>query len=33
VMTLAHPRATLAALRNRARNIRPIEPERAVAGG
>jgi flavin-dependent dehydrogenase len=33
VVSLAHPRATLAALRNRARNIRPIEPERAVAGG
>jgi flavin-dependent dehydrogenase len=33
VVSLAHPRATLAALRARARNIRPIEPERAAAGG
>ena len=33
LMSLAHPRATLAALRARARNIRPIEPERAAAGG
>ena len=31
--SLAHPRATLAALRARTRNIRPIQPERAVAGG
>ncbi|HEV2269149.1 MAG TPA: FAD-dependent oxidoreductase [Steroidobacteraceae bacterium] len=31
--TLAHPRSSLAALRARARNIRPIQPERAVAGG
>lgn len=33
VVSLTHPRATLAALRTRARNIRPIEPERAAAGG
>jgi flavin-dependent dehydrogenase len=33
VVSLAHPRATLAALRARARNIRPIQPERAAAGG
>jgi flavin-dependent dehydrogenase len=32
-VSLAHPRATLAALRARARNIRPIQPERAAAGG
>ncbi|HUN71761.1 MAG TPA: NAD(P)/FAD-dependent oxidoreductase [Steroidobacteraceae bacterium] len=32
-MTLAHPRTSLAALRARARNIRPIQPERAAAGG
>jgi len=31
--SLAHPRASLAALRARARNIRPAEPERAAAGG
>lgn len=31
--SLAHPRAALAALRARARDIRPIQPERAVAGG
>ena len=31
--SLAHPRTTLAALRARARNIRPIQPERAAAGG
>ncbi|MGH8318348.1 MAG: NAD(P)/FAD-dependent oxidoreductase [Steroidobacteraceae bacterium] len=29
--TLAHPRRSLAALRARARNIRPVEPERAAA--
>ncbi|MGA9367759.1 MAG: tryptophan 7-halogenase, partial [Steroidobacteraceae bacterium] len=33
IASLAHPRATLAALRARARNIRPIQPERAAAGG
>jgi flavin-dependent dehydrogenase len=32
-MSLAHPRSSLAALRARARNIRPIPPERAAAGG
>jgi flavin-dependent dehydrogenase len=32
-VSLAHPRATLAALRARARNIRPIQPEQAAAGG
>lgn len=31
--SLAHPRASLAALRARARNIRPTGPERAAAGG
>jgi flavin-dependent dehydrogenase len=31
--SLAHPRASLAALRARARNIRPVEPERTAAGG
>jgi flavin-dependent dehydrogenase len=31
--SLAHPRASLAALRARARNIRPAELERAAAGG
>ncbi len=31
--SLARPRTTLAALRTRARNIRPVEPERAAAGG
>lgn len=31
--SLAHPRASLAALLARARNIRPIRPERAAAGG
>jgi flavin-dependent dehydrogenase len=33
VASLAHPRVTLAALRARTRNIRPVEPDRAVAGG
>jgi len=33
VVSLAHPRATLAALRARARNIQPIQPERLAAGG
>jgi hypothetical protein len=33
VMSLVHPRTSLAALRARARNIRPIQPERAAAGG
>ncbi len=33
IFSLAHPRATLAALRARARNIQPIQPERAAAGG
>jgi flavin-dependent dehydrogenase len=33
VVSLAHPRATLAALRTRARNIRPLQPERAAARG
>jgi len=32
-MSLAHPRASLAALRARARNIRPIQTEQAAAGG
>jgi hypothetical protein len=31
--SLAHPRTSLAALRARTRNIRPVEPERAAAGG
>jgi flavin-dependent dehydrogenase len=31
--SLAHPRASLAALLARARNIRPMRPERAAAGG
>jgi flavin-dependent dehydrogenase len=31
--SLAHPRASLAALRTRARSIRPVQPERAAAGG
>jgi flavin-dependent dehydrogenase len=31
--TLAHPRRSLEALRARVRNIRPVEPERAAAGG
>jgi flavin-dependent dehydrogenase len=31
--SLAHPRATLTALRARMRNMRPVEPERAAAGG
>jgi hypothetical protein len=31
--SLAHPRASLAALRGRLRNIRPIRPEQAAAGG
>jgi flavin-dependent dehydrogenase len=31
--TLAHPRRSLAALLARVRNIRPVEPERAAAGG
>lgn len=31
--SLAHPRSSFAALRERARNIRPVQPERAVAGG
>ncbi|MDE2262193.1 MAG: tryptophan 7-halogenase [Gammaproteobacteria bacterium] len=31
--SLAHPRATLAALLARARHIRPIQPEQAAAGG
>jgi len=31
--SLAHPRASLAALLARARNIRPLQPERATAGG
>lgn len=31
--SLAHPRASLAALLARARNIRPLQPERAAAGG
>ncbi|MGH8169950.1 MAG: NAD(P)/FAD-dependent oxidoreductase [Steroidobacteraceae bacterium] len=33
VTSLAHPRASLAALLARARNTRPIQPERAAAGG
>ena len=33
VTSLAHPRASLAALRARARDIRPVRPERAAAGG
>jgi flavin-dependent dehydrogenase len=33
VSSLAHPRASLAALRARARNIRPVAPARAAAGG
>jgi flavin-dependent dehydrogenase len=33
LVSLAQPRVTLAALRARTRNIRPAEPERAVAGG
>jgi flavin-dependent dehydrogenase len=33
VASLAHPRASLAALRARMRNVRPIQPERAAAGG
>jgi flavin-dependent dehydrogenase len=33
ITTLAHPRRSLAALRARVRDIRPIEPERAAAGG
>jgi flavin-dependent dehydrogenase len=33
VASLAHPRASLAALRARMRNIRPMQPERAAAGG
>src|SRR6185437_9240313 len=33
VSSLAHPRAALAALRARARNIRPVETARAAAGG
>ncbi|HEX5209972.1 MAG TPA: NAD(P)/FAD-dependent oxidoreductase [Steroidobacteraceae bacterium] len=33
VSSLAHPRASLAALRARARNIRPVETARAAAGG
>ena len=32
-MSLAHPRATLAALCTQARSIRPVQPERAAAGG
>lgn len=32
-VSLAHPRASLAALRARMRDIRPIQPERAAAGG
>jgi flavin-dependent dehydrogenase len=32
VNTLAHPRRSLAALRARVRNIRPVQPERAAAG-
>jgi hypothetical protein len=32
-ISLAHPRASLAALRARARSIRPAGPERAAAGG
>jgi flavin-dependent dehydrogenase len=32
VNTLAHPRRSLAALRAHARNLRPVEPERAAAG-
>ena len=32
VTSLAHPRASLAALRARARNIRPVQPERAAVG-
>lgn len=31
--SLVHPRASLAALRARARNIRPLQPEQAAAGG
>ena len=31
--SLAHPRSSFAALRERARNIRPVQPERAAAGG
>jgi flavin-dependent dehydrogenase len=31
--SLAHPRTSLAALRARVRNIRPLQPERAAAGG
>ncbi|MGH8291243.1 MAG: NAD(P)/FAD-dependent oxidoreductase [Steroidobacteraceae bacterium] len=33
INTLAHPRRSLEALRARVRNIRPVEPERAAAGG
>ena len=33
VMSFTHPRTSLAALRARARNIRPTQPERAAAGG
>jgi flavin-dependent dehydrogenase len=33
VMSFMHPRTSLAALRAQARNIRPIQPERAAAGG
>ena len=33
VTSLVHPRMTLAALRARARTLRPAGPERAVAGG
>ena len=33
VSSLVHPRASLAARRARAQNIRPVEPERAAAGG
>jgi hypothetical protein len=33
IVSFTHPRATLAALRIRARSIRPIEPERAAGGG
>ncbi|MGH8198965.1 MAG: NAD(P)/FAD-dependent oxidoreductase [Steroidobacteraceae bacterium] len=33
VMSFTHPRTSLAALRAQARNIRPIQPERAAAGG
>ena len=33
INSLAHPRRSLQSLRARVRNIRPVEPEQAAAGG